>query len=464
MEETVVEEIVEEPVVEETVEETVVEEIVEEPVVEETVEEPVAEEVAEEPIVEETAEAPVAEEVAEEPIVEETVEETVAEEVAEAPVVEETVEEPVVEEVAEEPIVEETVEETVAEEVAEAPVVVEAVKVTVAPTIIPVYLDNQGNHIDIKYSRSFISNIIQGEDNIKAQYSELKNHILSYTGVKSRLSWKFDSFNRGRDQIAKIKVRGKTILVYLALDPKAYDESKYHHEAMNTKLFEDVPMLYKIKSDLGLRKAKQLVDDVMERLGIEKNEKAKVVDYVKKYPYEETEALVEKNLVKVLVVDESVTVRAAEKPVVEEVVEEPTVAEAIIEPVIEEIAAVVEEIPAVEEVAEEPVVEEPELIKDEEFEITEEIVEIANSDDEYTGEDAIEVIAIAWAKNPKKQYKYDPNNEKVKPGDIVVLPSWVARTKKEIYRSATVVRGNYKISPDSIKGEPKKIIKVLKKS
>ena len=165
---------------------------------------PVAEEAVE--VVEE---APVAEEAAE--VVEEA-----AEVVEEAPVVEEAAE--VVEEA---PVAEETVE-----------VVEEAPAEPVAPTVVPTYFDNAGNHIDIKYSRSFISNIIQGDEMIKEYYSDLKNHILSYQDVKSRLSWKFDSYNRGRDQLFKIKVRGKTICIYLALDPDNYEVSKYHHEAI----------------------------------------------------------------------------------------------------------------------------------------------------------------------------------------------------------------------------------------
>ena len=416
----VVEEVVEEaPAAEETVEEApVAEEVVEEaPVAEETVEEaPAAEEVVEEaPAAEEVVEeAPAAEEVVEEaPVVEEAV-------VEEAPAVEETVEEaPAAEEVVEEaPATEEVVEEApVVEETVEEAPVVEAAPVAepepevpaepVAPTIVPTYFDNEGNHIDIKYSRSFISNIIQGDEMVKEYYSDLKNHILSYEGVKSRLSWKFDSYNRGRDQLFKIKVRGKTICIYLALDPDNYEVSKYHHEAIDAKIFEDVPMLFKIKSGLGLRKAKQLVDDTMARFDIPKNEKAKFVDYVAKYPYTETEELVQQKLVKVLVSDSSVTVKSAKKskkadaeeeadlktavieeaPVVIEIPVEEPVAEAV--PAVEE--AVVEEAPVAEEAVEEaPVVEEAV----EEAPVAEEAVEEAPAVEEAVEEAPVAEEAV----------------------------------------------------------------------
>ena len=362
-EEVIEEPVIEEPVIEEVIEEPVVEEVIEEPVVEESCEEKTAEEainevaeIVEEPIekpaIEEVVEEVIEEPVIEEPVIEEVIEEPVIEEVVEEPVVEEVIEEPVIEEVVEEPVVEEVIEEPVVEEVIEEPVVevVEEAPVEAQAIIVPTYFDNEGNKIDINYSRSISANIIQSDDTVKSYYSELKNHILSYKGVKSRISWKFDSYNRGRDQLFKIKLRGKTICLYCNLNPDDFDKSKYHHEAINAKIFADVPMLVKIKSGLGLRKAKELVDIEMAGLGIEKNPKAKEVDYVAQYPYEENEPLIERGLIKILVSDDKL-VKKSTKPIVEEVIEEP-VAEVIEEPVVE----VVEE-PVVEEVIEEPVVE-----------------------------------------------------------------------------------------------------------
>jgi len=335
--------IAEEPVAEEPVVEEAAEPVAEEPVVEE-----IAEAVAEEPVVEEVAEA------VEQPLYEEIVEEYIPQEIpAEEPVAEEPVaEEPVVEEpVAEEPIVEPVAEEPVVEPVAEEPAQ-EPVQEP-EPVLVPTYYDNEGNKIDIKYSRSFTANLIQSEDTVKDYYAELKNHIMSYKGVKSRISWKFDSYNRGRDQLFKVKLRGKTICLYCALDPAEFDESKYHHEPIDAKIFEDVPMLVKIKSGLGLRKAKELVDITMAKFGIEKDEKAKTVDYASKYPYEPNEPLLARKLIKALVADDAVVVMST-KPKEEEA---PVVIEPVVEPVIEE--PVIEE-PVVEEpVVEEPVVEEP---------------------------------------------------------------------------------------------------------
>ena len=273
--------------------------------------------------------------------------------------------------------------------------------------VVPTYFDNEGNKIDIKYSRSITANIIQSDDTVKSYYSELKNHILSYKGVKSRISWKFDSYNRGRDQLFKIKLRGKTICLYCALNPDDFDKSKYHHEAIDAKIFEDVPMLVKIKSGLGLRKAKELVDIEMAGLEIEKNPKAKEVDYVNQYPYEENEPLIERGLIKILVSDDQVikkSTKPVEEPVAEEVIPE-VVEEVVAEEVaVEEVVPEVVEEPAVEEVieeaAEEPAQEEAIEEAAEEPAQEEAIEEVA---EEPAQEEAIEEVAEEPAQEEEEE-------------------------------------------------------------
>ena len=171
------------------------------------------------------------------------------------------------------------------------------------------YLDNEGNGLDIRYSRSFEANLIQSEDVVKEYYSELKNYIMSFKGVKSRFSWKFETFNKGRNPFFKIKLRGKTILLYCAIDPESIDKTKYRHEAIDNKLFADVPTLLKIKAGLNLRRAKEVVDLVMQNYQMEKNPKAEEVDYKALYPNEESQALIEKGLIKVLSNDDKFAIK-----------------------------------------------------------------------------------------------------------------------------------------------------------
>jgi hypothetical protein len=162
-------------------------------------------------------------------------------------------------------------------------------------------LDENNNKILIKCTRSCLANIIQSDKKeAKAYYSKLKNHILSYKGVKARMSWKHESFNKGRDQLFKLKIRGKTICLYCALNPDEFEVTKYFHKAVVSKAYEKVPMLIKIRSDRALARALRLVDLVMSNFSIKKNPAYTEVDYVRALPYERTKALINRSLIKIL--------------------------------------------------------------------------------------------------------------------------------------------------------------------
>ncbi len=160
-------------------------------------------------------------------------------------------------------------------------------------------------HMIIRYSRSFTARVIQAPDTLKGYYAAIKNELLSYNLVKSRISWKHDAFNRGRLQLAKLVVRGKSLCVYLALDPGAYEAEKYHHvDKGDTNAYAKVPMMIRIKSDLGLRKAKFLVSEMMANYEIERGE-TQDLDYQSSYAYRDTKTLVEEGLIKELETTES---------------------------------------------------------------------------------------------------------------------------------------------------------------
>ena len=163
-----------------------------------------------------------------------------------------------------------------------------------------VTVDGRTFQMVIRYSRSFTARVTQADDTLKGYYSEIKNELLSYDLVKSRISWKHDAFNRGRLQLAKLVVRGKNLCVYLALDPNAYEVEKYHQIDQGSKnAYAKVPMMVRVKSDLGLRKAKFLISEMMANYEIEKGD-AEAVDYASQYAYKDTKTLIAENLIKEL--------------------------------------------------------------------------------------------------------------------------------------------------------------------
>ena len=284
----------EDPVAEPAEEQDSAEEAVEEPAEEASVEAPVAE-IAEE-------EAP-AEELVAEPAEEETpAEESVAEPVAEQAPAEETVEESAEKETSvEEPVAEPVAEQAPAEEpVAEKPEEqLLADKPAEEGTSRIVYTSEDGWYVRVRYDRSFEAKLIQADDTLKRWYSELKNELLSYKKVTSRLSWQHEAFRLGRGTVAKLVIRGKTLRIYLALEPSAYDGSKYVVEdASEHAKFEKTPLLYRIRSERRCRYAKELIAAAIAALGGDRGQEQDT-DYAS-VPYENTQELIGRGLVRIV--------------------------------------------------------------------------------------------------------------------------------------------------------------------
>lgn len=91
-----------------------------------------------------------------------------------------------------------------------------------------------GRELVTRYRRSFRSRLIQNE-NIQEFYSQLKNNILGYAGVKCRMSFHYESSCVGKSLIAKFNVSGKTLCLYLALAPSLYENGKYRFEDVSAE-------------------------------------------------------------------------------------------------------------------------------------------------------------------------------------------------------------------------------------
>ncbi len=151
--------------------------------------------------------------------------------------------------------------------------------------------------VEVRYRRSFLSRYIQAEAELQDYYTEIKNRLLSYSGIKARASWSAESYKRGRTHIAKIDIKGKTLYIYLALDPAEFEDSKFFINDASGKN-EETPLLLKVKSERGRNHALELIGILMDKLGIEKDSDYEYVDY--HMPYEDNEALIEKKLIKVI--------------------------------------------------------------------------------------------------------------------------------------------------------------------
>ena len=237
--------------------------------------EPVAEE--------EKAEEPVSEP---EPVVEEEKAEEPAPEPESVPEVEEPapVEEAVEEEPAPEPVPEPAPEEKEEETVEPAPIVEEPAPEVEQP-IEPEAPVEKKPIIRIPFTERMINADAEMQNN----YNELKNEILSY-GVNSRVSNSGDTFRLHRKTYIKITIAGLSLKLYFALNPDDYKDSTLPIQNAGHKgIYEEIPLVFKVKSGLSMRRCKQLIADVFEKNGLEQGEIGNVdwVEQLKNAPQED---------------------------------------------------------------------------------------------------------------------------------------------------------------------------------
>ena len=101
-------------------------------------------------------------------------------------------------------------------------------------------------------------------------YNAIHNKFRSMRKINPRISSKGVSYRLGRELVAKITVRGKTMRLHLALDVASFEERIYFQKNLaEVKAYEEVPFTVKVKSDRGLKNALKLVDALVSAKAIE---------------------------------------------------------------------------------------------------------------------------------------------------------------------------------------------------
>lgn len=205
--------------------------------------------------------------------------------VAVAPIVEETKEEvkPIVEETKEEAVLETAVEEK-KEETVTLPVEEEE-----EPLVEEV--PNKRKRVNVK--KSYEMYIRTGDDQLKENYSVLKNELLSY-GLHARMTKARENFSKKGITISKVEpdknlrlqaklfIRGKFLKLYLNVDPNSVD-AKYFRISDVSEKMPDQPTYIKIRSKLSLKRALELIAILAEKEGFTKKKKVDEVDYKSMY-------------------------------------------------------------------------------------------------------------------------------------------------------------------------------------
>jgi len=111
-------------------------------------------------------------------------------------------------------------------------------------------------------------------DKNRGNYVILKNYINSQKEVTFRMSGRVEKVKHHGEVIAIIGLAKKSMKVWLALNPNNYDFNRYYHKDVSDKpRYEKTPMVIRVGSDRGVKRAKELFDDLFTRFGIEPRRK-----------------------------------------------------------------------------------------------------------------------------------------------------------------------------------------------
>lgn len=122
--------------------------------------------------------------------------------------------------------------------------------------------------------KSFLDKFGGAEQHVKDTYAEIKNELLSYKKVKSKISNSCDTFRYGKKRLCKIKVTGKNLMVFLALDPNApefNDGTMPHIDMSDKKAFAETPFKIKVHSPLSVKRTLKAIEAMAKKEGLQKN-------------------------------------------------------------------------------------------------------------------------------------------------------------------------------------------------
>lgn len=116
----------------------------------------------------------------------------------------------------------------------------------------------------------FEDKLKKADNSTRNQYNEVRDEMLAY-GIKSRVTDTGDTFRLHTVKYMKMTIAGTRVKLYMKLDPSKFVDSTYPFtDASDKKVYADVPFVFKIHSDLSMKRAKELIAIMMKEAGISK--------------------------------------------------------------------------------------------------------------------------------------------------------------------------------------------------
>ena len=112
-------------------------------------------------------------------------------------------------------------------------------------------------------NKTFEQKLKELSPEMKNRYALITDYLSTIEGVNVKNSRKHVTYKKGSQAIAKLKIIGKTLNVYLNLQPKKFKNTKYKFiDVSSKKAHETYPMRVKITSDRQARWAIELIKKV----------------------------------------------------------------------------------------------------------------------------------------------------------------------------------------------------------
>ena len=124
--------------------------------------------------------------------------------------------------------------------------------------------------------------------NFNELYSEVKNELLSYEGVVSKIKRDYETFYLNDMPIVKLDVIDGILYAFFALDPTQYKVEEYgHKDVSKDREYRSVPLKLTINSVQSLRHAKMFIRIIRRREGAKAVSNFVRTDYISVYTAKE---------------------------------------------------------------------------------------------------------------------------------------------------------------------------------
>ncbi|MBR2372297.1 MAG: hypothetical protein IKA90_05470, partial [Clostridia bacterium] len=159
--------------------------------------------------------------------------------------------------------------------------------------------------------KTFEQKLEEADDVLAGRYAQISALLGRIKKVRVIRGKKRESYSKGRNAVAKLVIRGKTLNVYLGLDPNDYVGTKYRFvDKTDSKTYQKTPMQLKLTSDRQTKWAKELIADLVAKYGWtlldEVVEPVGVVEPVEQAEPDCVASIVEQDIVEDIIVDEVV--------------------------------------------------------------------------------------------------------------------------------------------------------------